>query len=146
MSNPVALLILATALALPAAAQTPEAKPEVKVKKVTAKYTSPTSGADMYKAYCASCHGLKGLGNGPVAEHLKIPIPDLTQLSKQNKGAFPAVHVAAVIRGEVGVRSHGVQDMPVWGPIFLNMNSRQEAVVQMRVSNLSTYIESLQVK
>lgn len=142
MSNHVALLILATALAIPAAAQ----EPEVKVKKVTAPYTSPASGADMYKAYCASCHGVKGLGDGPVAEHLKIPIPDLTQLSKLNKGVFPGVHVTSVIRGEVGVRSHGVKDMPVWGPIFLTMSGRQEAAVHMRVSNLTAYIESLQVK
>ena len=77
---------------------------------------------------------------------MKIPIPDLTKLSKLNKGVFPAVHVTAVIRGEVGVRSHGVQDMPVWGPIFLTMSGRQEAAVHMRVSNLTTYIETLQVK
>lgn len=140
MSNHAALLLLATALVLPAAAQSPE------VKKVPARYTSPASGADMYKAYCASCHGVKGLGDGPVAEHLKIPIPDLTHLSKQNKDVFPSVHVMAVIRGEVGVRSHGLQDMPVWGPVFLNLNNRQEAAVHMRVSNLTKYIESLQGK
>ena len=140
MSNHAALLILATALVLPAAAQNPD------IKKVPARYTSPASGSEMYMAYCASCHGVKGLGGGPVAEHLKITVPDLTTLSKQNKGAFPAVHVTQVIRGEVGVRSHGIQDMPVWGPVFLNLNNRQEAAVHMRVSNLAKYIESLQAK
>ncbi|MBL0210907.1 MAG: c-type cytochrome [Holophagaceae bacterium] len=140
MSKHAALLILAAALALPATAQKSE------VKKVPARYTSPASGAEMYIAYCASCHGSKGLGNGPVAEHLKIPVPDLTTLSKQNKGAFPSVHVSQIIRGEVGARTHGLQDMPVWGPVFLNLNNRQEAAVHMRVSNLSKYIESLQVK
>ena len=57
MSNRVALLIVTSALVLPVAAQ----DAEVKVKKVSAPYTSPASGADMYKAYCASCHGVKGL-------------------------------------------------------------------------------------
>ena len=140
MSNRVALLILASALALPVAAQNPD------IKKVPAPYTSPASGSEMYLAYCASCHGAKGLGDGPVAEHLKIPVPDLTTLSKKNKGAFPSVHVYQIIRGEVGARTHGLQDMPVWGPVFLNLNNRQEAAVHMRVSNLSKYIESLQFK
>jgi mono/diheme cytochrome c family protein len=140
MSNHVALLILATAMALPAAAQNPD------IKKVPARYTSPASGAEMYTAYCASCHGTKGLGDGPVAEHLKVPVPDLTTLTKQNKGVFPAVHVSQIIRGEVGARTHGLKDMPVWGPVFLNLNNRQEAAVHMRVSNLAKYIESLQAK
>ncbi len=100
----------------------------------------------MYAAYCASCHGVKGLGDGPVAEHLKIPVPDLTLLSKQNKGAYPGVHVTQVIRGEVGAKAHGSQDMPVWGPVFLNLNNRQEAAVHMRVSNLTKYIGTLQAR
>lgn len=140
MSNKLAFLFLASAVMLPATAQNSE------IKKVPARYTSPASGADMYKAYCASCHGVKGLGDGPVAEHLKIAVPDLTTFSKLNKGVFPSVHVTAVIRGEVGVRSHGIQDMPVWGPVFLNLNNRQEAAVHMRVSNLTKYIEGLQNK
>lgn len=140
MPNHAALLILAAALAIPAAGQS------TGIKKVPARYTSPASGAEMYTAYCASCHGTKGLGDGPVAEHLKIPVPDLTSLSKQNKGEYPAVHVSQIIRGEVGARTHGLQDMPVWGPVFLNLNNRQQAAVHVRVSNLSKYIESLQAK
>ncbi len=140
MSTHVAVFILAAAMAFPAAAQNPE------IKKVPARYTSPASGAEMYKAYCASCHGMKGQGNGPVAEHLKVVVPDLTELSKQNKGVFPTAHVTQVIRGEVGARTHGLQDMPVWGPVFLNLNNRQESAVHMRVSNLTKYIESIQAK
>ena len=140
MSNQVARIILSAVLALPAMAQNPD------IKKVPAPYTSPASGAEMYKAYCASCHGVYGLGDGPVAEHLKIPIPDLTTLSKQNKGSFPSLHVSKVIRGEIGARTHGRQDMPVWGPVFLNLNNRQEAAVQARVSNLVKYIEFIQAK
>ena len=140
MSNHAALLILATALVLPVAAQKPD------IKKAPARYTSPASGPEMFLAYCASCHGAQGMGGGPVAEHLKISVPDLTLLARQNKGVFPAVHVTQVIRGEVGVKTHGVQEMPVWGPIFLNLNNRQEAAVHMRISNLAKYIESLQAK
>lgn len=140
MSRSAAAFLLAGVLALPAAAQSPE------IKKVPARYTSPASGAEMYASYCASCHGPKGQGDGPVAAHLKTPVPDLTLLAKQNKGIFPKERVGQVIRGEAGVQTHGLREMPVWGPFFLTMNNSQEPVVRIRVANLTRHIESLQAK
>lgn len=140
MSNRLAVLLMAAAVALPVLAQEPA------IKKVPPPYTSPASGSEMYLAYCASCHGVKGLGDGPVAPHLKAAVPDLSTLSRQNKGVFPRAHVSKVIQGEVGVKTHGLLDMPVWGPAFLRMNNNQEPVVRMRVSNLADHIESLQAK
>jgi mono/diheme cytochrome c family protein len=133
-------LLVAAALALPATAQSPE------IKKVPARYTSPASGAEMFQSYCASCHGAKGLGDGPVAAQLKTAVPDLTTLAKQNKGVFPKEQVSKVIRGEAGAKAHGLRDMPVWGPFFLTMDNSQAPVVRIRVSNLTNYIESLQAK
>lgn len=135
-----ASLTLAALVALPLAAQEPT------VKRVAAPYTSPASGVEMYGAYCASCHGLKGVGDGTVARDLKVLVPDLTLLAKQNKGAFPDVRVAQIIRGEVEARAHGALDMPVWGPVFRAFDGRQGTVVHQRVSNLTKYIESLQAK
>ena len=140
MSNRTAVLLITTALSLPALAQNPA------IKRVPPRYTSPASGSGMYLAYCASCHGAKGLGDGPVAEHLKVALPDLTLLTKQNQGAFPRARVLQVIQGEVGVKGHGLRDMPVWGPVFLSLNNSQEPVVRMRVSNLANHLESLQTK
>ncbi len=140
MSSRAVFLLAATALALPLFAQ------DAAIKKVPARYTSPASGSEMYQSYCASCHGAKGLGDGPVAPYLKVAIPDLTTLSKQNQGVYPAQRVAQVIRGEVGVKTHGVREMAVWGPVFLSLNNSQEPVVRMRVANLTTYIETLQAK
>jgi len=140
VSHPAAILLLAGALALPATAQNAE------IKKVPARYTSPASGAEMYTAYCASCHGPKGLGDGPVAQQLKTTVPDLTFLSKQNKGTFPKEHVSQIIRGEGTAKAHGVRDMPVWGPFFLTLDNSQAPVVRIRVSNLANYIETLQAK
>lgn len=133
-------LILATALALPALAHGPS------VKSVPARYTSPASGSEMYLAYCATCHGAKGLGDGPVAGHLKNAVPDLTSLAQRNQGTFPKDQVAKVIRGEESAESHGSQDMPVWGPVFRSLNSSQEPVVRIRVANLAQHLESLQAK
>jgi len=70
------------------------------VKKTPAPYTNPASGSEMFKAYCASCHGVDGKGNGPAASAMKAPLPDLTQLSKKNGGTYPANHVAAIISGD----------------------------------------------
>ena len=100
------LLILAATLAFPGGAQAPT------FKRVPAPYTSPSSGSDVYLAYCASCHGPKGQGNGPVATHLKVAVSDLTLLAKHNKGVFPEARVAQIIRGEVGTRTHGDSEMP----------------------------------
>jgi mono/diheme cytochrome c family protein len=140
MPHRLAAFIFATALVFPASAQSPA------VKRVPARYTSPASGSDMYLAYCASCHGTKGLGDGSVAEHLKAAVPDLTTLAKQNKGVFPTQRVSQIIQGEGGLKTHGLQDMPVWGPVFRSLNNSQEPVVRMRVTNLTKHIESLQAK
>ena len=92
------------------------------IKKVPAKYTDPSSGAEMYKAYCASCHGLDAKGNGPAASALKAKMPDMTLLAKSHGGKFPAEHVSHVIIGEATVTAHGSKDMPVWGRAFMTID------------------------
>ncbi len=135
------LLLLSAALVCGAAlAQQPA------VKKVPPPYTLPTDGAKAYVAYCASCHGLKGLGDGPVAASLKIPPPDLTTLTRRNQGQFPSSRVAESIKGETSTQAHGSADMPVWGPAFRNMDGRSEGATKVRVHNLVRHIESLQAK
>ena len=44
---------------------------ENQLKKTQVKPTSSVSGAQMFKAYCAVCHGPSGKGDGPVATALK---------------------------------------------------------------------------
>jgi len=131
---------LLVALAILAAAQKPV------VKKGPAPETSPASGREMYVSYCASCHGTTGKGNGPAATALKVPPPDLTILSRRNQAKFPAAHVYQVIKGDAAMAAHGSKEMPVWGPVFSSMSKGDQAMVQMRISNLTKYIESLQVK
>ena len=113
---------------------------------VPAPRTSATSGKEMYMAYCATCHGRGGNGDGPVAGALKTPPADLTLLSKRNHGRFPSVQVVNVITGSVGVPAHGSQEMPIWGPIFLAMGHQHESEARLRVANLADYLKSLQKK
>ena len=123
-----------------------QSAPDKTIKHVPIKATSPVSGKEMYTAYCAVCHGTDGKGAGPAASALKVPPTDLSSLSKNNGGKYPALKVTAAIRGEAGTPAHGSKDMPVWGPLFWNMSGGHEGEVQERVSNLSKYIESLQAK
>jgi mono/diheme cytochrome c family protein len=120
--------------------------PKEQIKHVPIKPTSAASGQEMYKNYCAVCHGTDGMGNGPAAAALKVPATDLTALAQKNSGKYPALKVAAVIRGEDQMAAHGSKEMPIWGNLFWNMSGGHEAEVQQRVANLSKYIESLQKK
>ena len=134
------LWALVAALVMVAVAQKPV------VKKVPAPQTSPASGKEMYVNYCASCHGVAGKGAGPAAVALKVAPPDLTTLSRRNQAKFPAAHVAQAIKGDAAMPAHGSKDMPVWGPVFSSMSKGDPALVQLRISNLTKYIESVQVK
>jgi mono/diheme cytochrome c family protein len=116
------------------------------IQHTTVKPTSPASGKDMYTTYCAVCHGTDGKGGGPAASALKVPPADLTQLSKNNGGKYPALKVTSAIRGEGDNPAHGSKEMPVWGSLFWNMSHGHEGEVQQRVANLTQYIESLQAK
>lgn len=140
------LLWMFAVLMLLALAVGAQNQPQKTIKHVPVTTTSPTSGAEMYKAYCAVCHGTDGKGNGPAAEALKAVPTDLTMLSKHNGDKFPDMKVAATIRGESNLAAHGTQEMPVWGNLFWGMSHGHESEVQQRVANLTKYIESLQAK
>lgn len=120
-----------------------------KIKEVPCSPTSAESGEDMYKQYCAACHGQNGKGDGPAAAALKGPVPDLTTLTQANNGKFPTAKVQAVLRMGSGAAAHGSPTMPVWGPIFGTMGasgSAASAAVQMRIYNLTRYLETMQVQ
>ncbi|HMK31591.1 MAG TPA: cytochrome c [Terriglobales bacterium] len=137
------IFLLVASVASPAQTpQTPTEKP--RVGRVAAPYTPPSSGKEMYEAYCASCHGIDGRGDGPAAPALKNPVPDLTLIRSHNRGQFPDAHIAEIIRGDINLPAHGSKDMPVWGRVLLAVSDHHPAEVQQRIANLVLYIESLQ--
>lgn len=115
---------------------------QAQVERKSISYTSPADGAEMYTRYCASCHGPKGKGNGPASQALKVAVPDLTQLTKNNAGTFPAAAVLVTLHLPEG-GAHGNQDMPVWGNVFRD-SGQEHAIIHQRTYNLTRYIESLQ--
>jgi mono/diheme cytochrome c family protein len=115
------------------------------LKKVDISYTAPTSGAEMYKSYCAACHGTEGKGDGPAVEFLKTPPPDLRMLAQHNQGKYPSDHVAMTLRLGNRSRAHGTSDMPLWGELFRTVDVNQ-SLGELRVKNLTKFIESMQLK
>ena len=103
-------------------------------------------GKDSFEAYCASCHGAGGRGDGPVAESLRSIPTDLTALASGRREGFPRERVTAVLTGtgRTVVAPHGTTAMPIWGPMFRMFESDTRA--RVRIDNLVSYIESLQVR
>ena len=114
------------------------------IKYVPVKATSPASGQEMYTAYCAVCHGKDGKGNGPAAEALKVPPPDLTILARKNENNYPYDRVRTAIAGDVRLPTDGSKEMPGWGELFWGMSQGHSSEVQLRISNLDKHIESMQ--
>ena len=99
-------------------------------------------GRDMFGQYCASCHGLSGKGDGPLATTLKKPPADLTQISKKADGIFPHAKVRQFIDGERAVRAHGSREMPVWGKEF--RRNKPDPTVRLHILAFTSFIESIQ--
>ena len=102
-----------------------------------------TEGSDLFRAYCASCHGLDAKGAGPVAPLLKTKVPDLTLLARKNRGQFPAARVRQVVIGKEVVAAHGSREMPIWGPIFHQVEGDIDWG-NVRLENLVKYLQSIQ--
>lgn len=110
----------------------------------SAQSTTSLAGDGTYRLYCATCHGPKGRGDGPLAASLKRPPTDLTTLAQANKGPFPAELVATVIDGRKPAKGHGGGDMPVWGDAFTRSDERTP--VAERIGRVVKYLESIQVR
>lgn len=102
-------------------------------------------GSDLYRVYCASCHGVSGKGDGPLAIQLRFRPPDLTLISKRDDGKWNADKVARMIDGREPVKGHGGPDMPVWGDAFKSTSKgKDEESVKDRVQALVAHLASLQ--
>ena len=133
-----AIFMLALAAALAA-----QEKPKIVMQPP--KPISAIDGPGMFQEYCAACHGKQATGDGPAAAALKTVPADLTRISARNGGKFPTTKVRRYIEGLDEIAAHGNRDMPVWGQV-LRGTSADRADVQIRVENLTKYIESLQQK
>ncbi len=109
----------------------------------------PEDGHDLYQVFCASCHGAEARGDGPFAEILTMPPPDLTRLSAGNDGVFPTLAVTQQIDGRDPLLGHG-GEMPVFGPIFdfesgaLKTPAGQPILTSRSIVDLVAWLETIQ--
>jgi mono/diheme cytochrome c family protein len=102
-------------------------------------------GAELFATHCASCHGVQGEGDGPVAAVMQVAVPNLRTLSQRNGDTFPADTVAQFIDGRDLPQSHGDRYMPVWGDTFTTAGEpASESVVEQRIDALVEFLRKLQ--
>ena len=105
------------------------------------------SGEETFDRVCASCHGMSGQGDGPVAAGLPLTVPDLTTLRQRQGDRFPEDTLRKIIDGRNAVIYHGTRYMPVWGYEFWieeGADEEAEQRVEIIIHNLIDYIESIQ--
>ena len=89
---------------------------------------APATGEAIYKALCLRCHGEKGDGQGPIAEHLDPYPRDLTKAGFMN--SKPEARLVNSIRNGVAGTS-----MPAWGKL---LNEEQAKAVLGHVQTTFT--------
>ena len=115
------------------------------IESIQTPSTAPDdTGSQLFRTYCASCHGTTGRGNGPLAEQLRRMPPDLTQFTKRNGGMFPSERVYRIIDGR-DVPIHGDREMPVWGDAFRAVSGGSSAAaVKARIDAIVRYLAGIQ--
>ena len=107
------------------------------------RLTQSLNGVDIYRAHCASCHGMTGKGDGPVAPALNTAMPDLATIAQRSGGVFPVARVRKIISGDELILGHGSREMPIWGSIFHQIQQDRD-FGEIRLQNITDYLKSIQ--
>jgi nucleotide-binding universal stress UspA family protein len=109
------------------------------------KQTTP--GAEVFRTYCATCHGASARGDGPLASSMRRKPANLAEIARRNGGEFPTDLVFRTIDGRQPVRGHGGPDMPAWGDAFSRSREAGDADrVKSVIQSLVQYLESIQLR
>ncbi|MBW2241430.1 MAG: cytochrome c [Deltaproteobacteria bacterium] len=111
--------------------------------------TEEVAGAALYERHCASCHGLSGRGDGPLATSLTVAPADLTSLAWRSGGSFDESAVMMFIDGRLLVAQHGPRGMPVWGAVFAQKHVGEPFAVYgatLDVRALADHLRTIQVE
>src|SRR5579872_723048 len=95
------------------------------IKQENAHPSNSWKGEDLYREFCAVCHGIDGRGRGPAAEALVQRPMDLTTIARRNSSRFPDLHIQQIIRGDGAIPAHGSEEMPTWGNVFKSISANQ---------------------
>lgn len=106
-----------------------------------------------YQNSCASCHGARGQGDGPLLRYLVTPPSDLSLLAHRNGGVFPRERLVMLIDGRAttDIGPHGSREMPVWGSTYVERFTQAggspmlaEDAARRRILDLVDHLERLQ--
>ncbi|MEQ6247360.1 cytochrome c [Sulfitobacter sp. HNIBRBA3233] len=106
-------------------------------------------GAEIYAQFCATCHGVRHDGNGPMAPVLLVQPSELSTLAARNGGVFPTLRVVQRIDGRDPLVSHG-SEMPVYGDFFEGENTPlktpagQPILTSRAIVDMVAYLEAVQ--
>jgi mono/diheme cytochrome c family protein len=105
---------------------------------------SVESGAALFRAHCAACHGSDARGAGPMADQLRRMPPSLTSFAVRNGGVFPSERLKRIIDGR-DVPAHGNSEMPVWGDAFRRTREGLSGdAATARIEAIVRYLETIQ--
>lgn len=104
------------------------AQPKPKAWDVPANYKSMknpakatpeniASGKALYNQHCASCHGKKGLGDGPKARTLDTPSGDMSAAAYQNQTDGEHFYKTKFGRGDMPKYDKKVSDDDIWAMV-----------------------------
>jgi mono/diheme cytochrome c family protein len=107
-------------------------------------------GAVLFADHCATCHGAKATGNGPMRAVLSVPPPDLTRLAQGNGGVFPTAQLVRRIDGRTEVLAHG-GPMPLFGMLLDGPSGAilapdgSEVVTTEAIVDIAAWLERIQI-
>jgi mono/diheme cytochrome c family protein len=105
------------------------------------------AGEAAFMQRCASCHGVAGLGDGPVASVLFEQPPDLRRIALRRGGHFDRDAVAERIEGRSLPAAHGTSEMPVWGERLTAEYEHyvgRDEMIAATLDSIVAYLETVQ--
>jgi nucleotide-binding universal stress UspA family protein/mono/diheme cytochrome c family protein len=140
-----AALILVAGLMLFPLAVTPAAAQDAVTPQPAV--TQHVPGAELFRTYCAVCHGDAARGDGPLASSMTRKPANLTEIASRNGGLYPSELVFRTIDGKRPVRGHGGADMPVWGDAFARSRDGGDPDrVKRMIQSLVDFLETIQAR
>ena len=116
---------------------------------ISAEELKDIVGKKEFITYCGSCHGTDGKGDGPIVDFIKRKPVDLTQLTKNNDGAFPFERIWGVFDGTYIFAEHGTSEMPIWGYRFVQEAKQKNesdisSKARAKALNIILYLQVIQ--
>ncbi len=110
---------------------------------------SASSGRTAFINSCASCHGLTGRGDGPLAAELEVKPANLTKIAARRDGLWPMVEVMSIIDG-YHRRTLPREKMPIFGDLAegklgpFDAGDGRLTPTPVKLIALANYLESIQ--